>query len=138
MDILQAAYTQVGIREIPGKSDNEEILKYFHALGFTAKEFKDETAWCSAFMNYIAKICGKPFTGKLNARSWLDVGLPVVTPQPGDVVIFWRENPKSWKGHVGIFIAERDNQITVLGGNQGNEVGFKKYDSDKLLGYRRL
>jgi hypothetical protein len=31
------------------------------------------------------------------------VGTKVAYPEPGDIVVFWRESPQSWKGHVGIF-----------------------------------
>lgn len=136
--ILTIALWQYGIAEFKGSKDNPEILKYFVALGFAIARFKDETAWCSAFANWVAKTAGYQYTGKLNARSWLQVGEKVTQPQLGDVVVFWRENPKSWKGHVAFYIREDESNIYVLGGNQNNQVNIAPYPKSRLLEYRRL
>ncbi len=79
-------------------------------------------------------------TKKANARSWLHVGVSVVDPEPGDVVIFWRESPNSYKGHVGIFMgySQDKTRIYTLGGNQGNMVSQSAYSASQLLGFRRL
>jgi uncharacterized protein (TIGR02594 family) len=136
--LLNVALSQVGIREIVGSEDNPEVLKYFNEIGFDGRRLKDETAWCSAFMNWVAKECNAEYTKQLNARSWLKVGQEVITPKMGDVVVLWRESKSSWKGHVGLYICERDGYIYVLGGNQKNKVGINAYHSNRLLGYRRL
>lgn len=137
-NILSTALSQYGISEMPGEEkNNPEILKYFDIIG--QKWVKtDETAWCSAFVNWCAKMSGYDFTGKLNARSWLDIGHNVIKPVQGDIVIFWRELPNSWKGHVGIYISESLTDIYVLSGNQSNKVCIKPYKKTRLLGYRRL
>lgn len=144
--LLNAAYTQVGVAEVVGQKDNPEILKYFNELGFDGSELKDETAWCSAVINYLCKKLHLPYSGRLNARSWEAVGIPVENPQPGDLVIFWRgSSPNDTitgtdvkKGHVGLFINKVDGLIWVLGGNQGNRFSLEPYSDTKLIGYRRL
>jgi len=138
MEHLDLALTQVGIREIVGKKDNPEVLKYFDILGFDGAELKDETAWCSAFVNWVCKSSDLEFTAKLNARSWLWKGSEVDEPALGDVVVFWRGSPDSWKGHVGFYISETDGYINVLGGNQSNSVCIKPYLKSRVLTYRRL
>ncbi len=138
MEHLTKALSQIGIKEIKGQRDNPEILKYFNATGFNGTKLKDETAWCSAFMNWVCHNSGLEYPNKLNARSWLKVGWEVKKPKIGDVVVFWREDPQSWKGHVGIFIRETRNYIYCLGGNQNNQVNIKAYPKSKLLQYRRL
>jgi len=138
MKHLQIALSQVGIKEIPGKKDNPEVLKYFNEIGFNGSKLKDETAWCSAYANWVCKTAGLPFTGKLNARSWNKIGSKVTNPKLGDVVVFWRESPQSWKGHVAFFIRETRNWVYVLGGNQNNEVKISAYPKNKILSYRRL
>ena len=75
---------------------------------------------------------------KLTARSWLSVGESTNTPKVGDVVVFWRESPKSWKGHVGFFIKETKNYVYVLGGNQRNMVCIKAYAKSRVLDYKKL
>ncbi len=136
--MITKALGQYGIKEIPGVKNNPEIMKYFKEIGCKWVQ-DDETAWCSAFINWCAKSVAKPYTGKLNARSWLDIGEPIEGFQKtGDIVIFWREDPKGWKGHVGLFISETKDVIYTLGGNQDNQVCIKPYPKSRLLGYRRL
>ena len=137
-NLITIALGQIGIKEFSGKRDNPEVLKYFHDLGFDSQKIKDETSWCSAFMNWVAKTAGYEFSGGLNARSWLKVGKKIKNPQVGDVVVFWRESEKSWKGHVGIYLREDSLKIYVLGGNQKNQVCVQPYWKAQLLGYRRI
>lgn len=137
MTISEIALSQIGIKEIVGKQHNPEVLKYFHEIGHEWVK-DDETAWCSAFVNWCAKKANKPFSGKLNARSWLDVGVETKEPKPGDIVVLWRESPDSWKGHVGIFCREQGHYIYILGGNQKNSVCVQAYQKRQLLQYRRI
>lgn len=136
--IIQIAKSQLGIKEIPGPTDNPEVLKYFNEIGFDGAKLKDETSWCSAFANWVAKKAGVAGSGKLTARSWLTIGIPVTQPKEGDIVVFWRESKNSWKGHVAFFIKAEGNSILVLGGNQKNEVKISAYPKNRLLAYRRL
>ncbi|HAX95610.1 MAG TPA: TIGR02594 family protein [Prolixibacteraceae bacterium] len=135
---LHIALQEYGTREVPGTgSHNPEVVKYFQQGGFpTVRD--DETSWCSAFMNWCVKKAGGNPTGSLSARSWLNWGRPVVEPELGDIVVFWRRDPKGWEGHVGFFIKRDGTHVWVLGGNQSNEVNIQKYPGTELLGYRRL
>lgn len=135
--VLTIALKEYGTTEIKGASHNPRILQYFQEIGHKWVT-TDETAWCSAFMNWVAEEAGLESTGKLNARSWLSAGEKIESPEPGDVVVFWRESTKSWKGHVAIFIRETDTHIFCLGGNQGNRVCISTYPKYRVLGYRRL
>ena len=137
-DLLMFALGQYGVAELKGDGQhNDVIVNYFKEIGHKWVS-DDETAWCSAFMNYCAKMVGREMSGKLNARSWLNVGEEVEEPQPGDVVIFWRGSKDSWKGHVAIFINKDENYHYVLGGNQSNMVKISPYANYRVLGYRRL
>lgn len=137
-DIIEIALAEIGVAEIKGAKDNPRVLEYFDKAGFDGSKLKDETAWCSAFANWVAyKTCSLS-SGKLTARSWLKVGKKTETPEIGDVVVFWRESPQSWKGHVAFFIAERDGFIYVLGGNQNNRVNIQAYPKNRLLEYRDI
>lgn len=133
--LLNIAFSQYGVSEFPGESNNDEILKYFKSVG---KVYSDETAWCSAFTNWCCKEAGLPISGRLNARSWCKIGKGVETPELGDIIVLWRESLSSWKGHVGIYINEQDEYYNVLGGNQNNCVCIKKYPKHRILGFRRL
>lgn len=132
--LLEIALSQYGIKEWPGEKHNPEVLKYFKCLGY---DYSDEYAWCSAFLSWCCKKAGLEFSKKLNARSWLNIGRKIEIPVLGDIVIFWREDPDSWKGHAGIYVNEIDNYINCLGGNQNNMVCIKQYPKHRLLEYRR-
>lgn len=134
---INVALSQIGTKEIVGKNHNPEVLKYFKEIGHKWVT-TDETAWCSAFVNWVCKQSDKPYTKKLNARSWLKIGQKTECPEIGDIVVFWRGKPDSWKGHVAFFIRETKTHVYVLGGNQNNEVNITAYPKSKLLEYRTL
>lgn len=136
-DILKIALEQYGNKEIRGNEHNEEVVKYFTEIGFKQIQ-DDETAWCSAFINWCAMMAGQVRSDKLDARSWLKIGSKVTHPRMGDIVVFWRDDLNSWKGHVGIYISSDNDTIYCLGGNQSNMVNIAPYSKQKLLGYRRL
>ena len=138
MNIIKAALSQYGVKEIKGEKDNSQIIKYFTSIGFNSSKLKDETAWCSAFANWVAKTSGCEYSGKLNARSWLSVGTSTISPSIGDVVVLWRESPNSWKGHVGFYIKETKRYVYVLGGNQSNSVCIRAYTRDRILDFKKL
>lgn len=139
-NLLKVAINELGQKEISGPEHNQTILNYAREAGFTWIN-DDETPWCSIFINWVAKKAGLNSSNKLNARSWLLVGGNVDNaPEPGDIVIFWRESPESWKGHVGIFFGFSidGTRVYCLGGNQGNQVSVTAYPKANVLGFRRL
>lgn len=137
--LLRIAFNELGIEEISGDQHNPEILKYAHDTGIQGVT-TDEIPWCSTYVNWVAWKCGLQHSGKSNARSWLNVGQRVFSPEPGDVVVFWREDPQSWKGHVGFFIGFSPDlsRVYCLGGNQGNRVSVSAYRKETVLSYQRL
>lgn len=140
LDPYGLARRYIGTREIPGRKHNPVIVRWHRRLATWISD--DETPWCSSFVDYCAAETGRESTGKLHARSWLEVGLPVslAEARPGDVVIFWRGSRSSWTGHVAFFehFNRKRNLIYVLGGNQRNEVNVMGYPRNRLLGIRRL
>jgi len=127
----------IGLTEIGGEENNPQIVQFFKEIGHSWVQ-DDETAWCSAFLNWIALKCGCDRSLKLDARSWLGAGNEVHKPELGHIVILWREKPISWKGHTGLFAGIDDKHIHILGGNQGNQVKVAKYPKNRLLGYREV
>jgi len=139
MNILKIAFSQLGIKEISGSEDHPQIIKYAEETHIESVT-NDEIPWCSTFVNWCAQEAGLPISGKANARSWLNVGKRISSPEPGDIVIFWRESPHSWKGHVAIFLGfnKTSSRVYCLGGNQGDAVSISDYDAKKVLAYQRL
>ena len=141
--LIDAALNEIGVKELPGAADNSpRILEYFAEIGMSWVK-DDETAWCSASHNFIAKTSGYEYSGALDARSWLGIGIETTHPEKGDTVIFWRISPHGWQGHVGFYIRQRGNLIWTLGGNQSNQYKISTYPAARskkygLLGYRIL
>ena len=136
----------VGLREL-AEGDNP-LIQYAHSLcGFGPNE-PDETAWCSAFINFVAWTLRLPRSKSAMARSWLKVGTPIDLKDaiPAfDVVVFWRGKPDAATGHVGLYagvegetLAGDPRDVLVLGGNQGDAVSIAHYPAERLLGVRRL
>ena len=137
-EILHDMLANYGLTEVDGPKSNEKILEFFREIGYDWVTDDSTTAWCSAALNYFAKVRGYERSHKLDARSWLKVGELILEPELGDVVVFWRDRPDSWKGHVGLFIAQSLRYVYCLGGNQGNSISIDAYPRDRVLGYRRL
>jgi uncharacterized protein (TIGR02594 family) len=135
--MLLKAMEFYGLNEIPGEKNNPQIIQFFKDIGYEWVQ-TDETAWCGAFINWIAKQCDCQKSGRLDARSWLNIGSKTEKPQLGNIVVFWRESLRSWKGHVGIYVNQDEKNIYCLGGNQSNQVNIKPYPKNQLLGFRTL
>ena len=64
--IIDIALGEYGVKEIVGGKHNERILQYFKEIGHEWVK-DDETAWCSAFANWVVKTYGEKGSGELNA-----------------------------------------------------------------------
>ncbi|SHF19075.1 TIGR02594 family protein [Fodinibius roseus] len=138
-ELLKVATNELGVTEISGSVHSERILKYAEDIGLSWIN-DDETPWCSIFMNWVALKAGVEQSQSAAARSWLNVGFSVQNPEPGDIVVYWRGNPSSHQGHVGIFLgfSSDHERIYTLGGNQGDSVSISAYPRERLLDFRRL
>lgn len=133
-----------GVEEVEDVASNEDILKMLR-LDMDWPE-GDHVPWCSAFVNFVAWSMRLPRSKSLRARSWLQVGRAVMTPEIGfDVVVLKRgrgrqPGPSVIKapGHVGFFAGFEGARVLVLGGNQSDSVNIASYPKNRVLGYRRL
>lgn len=137
--LLNMVASYYGLTDIVGDSNNAQVLQFFTETDHP-EITDDDMSWCSVYMSWCAKNVNLERSTSLLARSWLEVGQIIDTPQPGDLVIFWREKQKSWQGHVSIFLSEdpETHQIFCIGGNQDDKVCVKPYPAEQVLGYRRL
>ena len=130
---LAVARAEIGVKEYPGAQHNPRVIKYLKST--TNQATSDETAWCSAFVNWCVVQAGVAGTNSAAARSWLKWGRALSEPVPGCMVVFQRgSSPTS--GHVAFYLETRGTGILVLGGNQSNSVCVSSYPAGKLLGYR--
>jgi|GEM_PF-1576442 len=111
--------------------------------------------WCAAFVSYVLKQAGVPFTGGAgengyyipsvaSVRSYFEASPNTYhparsgyVPQPGDIVIF-QEGIKPWESHVNIVIAVEGFKMTTIGGNEYNKVNqmsFPNYDESFITGF---
>lgn len=131
---LHAARRHIGVLEQPGGEHEDLILRWLAttSLGRWGRS-RDETPWCSAFVNAMIEAAGLEGTSSAMARSWLGWGLPC-PPRVGAVVVFPRGDPPS--GHVAFVDGVRGALIEALGGNQGNSVSVVERRVDEALGFR--
>lgn len=130
---LIAARKELGVREVPGRPANPRILEYFRASGHETI-MNDETAWCSAFINWAMKEAKIRGTMALNARSWATWGKPS-KERVGAICVFSRGSI-SWQGHVGILLSWTATRVKVLGGNQSDGVTAADYPRARLIAMR--
>jgi|GEM_PF-283692 len=125
-----------GVHELSGQAHNPRILEYLQSTTLDADAAsRDETHWCSAFVNWCMEQAGISGTNSALALSWLNWqdGVKLSQPRPGCVAVFVREGG----GHVGFYYGPKDhNTIFLLGGNQSDAVNVKSYPLAGLRGYR--
>lgn len=137
------ARADLGLSEIQGSLHNDRILEMFRAVGHGWVK-DDETAWCAAAMGYWLGRAGHQHTGRLDAQSYKDYGIPIKLSEarPGDIVVWRRGPPGNWQGHVGFYVRQVGDYIETLGGNQKDKVGVNRYpiNSDRytLIAVRRI
>lgn len=131
----EIAKGELGQKEVRG-GENPRIIEYHSATTLKAQE--DEVAWCSAFVSWCLEKARIKSTKSAAARSYLEWGQAVALKdaREGDIVVFKRGS-SSWQGHVGFFVSQDNDYITVLGGNQSDAVTYAKYSKANLLGVRR-
>lgn len=132
-DLMAIAQTTLGMNE----NDQNAALQEYLTTGGAGMD-PAKTAWCAAWLNATLGKAGMKGTGSNMARSFMDWGQGVDTPQRGDVAVFSRGDPNGPYGHVGLFDGYNpDGTIRVIGGNQGDSVSIAAYSPDQLLGFRR-
>jgi len=131
---MATARAELGVRAgTPGPS-NPRITEY-HGLTNIAG-YDDRAPWCSSFVHWVLGRHGIAGTGSALARSWLQWGQALEQPRPGCIVVLWRDDPASWRGHVGFYLRHEAERIHLLGGNQLDAVCEHHYPAESVLGYR--
>jgi uncharacterized protein (TIGR02594 family) len=131
---LAIARRELGVARHEAPRSNPRITAY-HA-GTNLEGFDDKVSWCSSFVHWCLAGAGMRGTGSGLARSWLDWGIELEAPKTGCIVVLTRDDPLSWKGHVGFFLHADEARIHLLGGNQLGAVREHHYPRGAVLGYR--
>ncbi len=131
---MPVARAELGVRSFPPGSSNPRITAY-HA-GTALRGYDDKANWCSSFVDWTLAQVGVVGTGSAIARSWLAWGESLDAPVAGCIAVLWRDEPLSWKGHVGFFVRHDGGHVVLLGGNQLEQVREQPYPLECVLGYR--
>ena len=141
---MPIADKEYGVIEFPGKEHNPRVLEYLATVTNISPTWRsqDETAWCSAFVNWCVEKAGYAGTKSALSASWLKWGKKIDKPVKGCIAVFSRDGG----GHVGFFFDQTptlsETYINILGGNQEHmetgigAVNLRHYLKSKLLGYR--
>jgi uncharacterized protein (TIGR02594 family) len=131
---MAAAWAEFGQSERSGRDANPRILDYFSTLGrFDIVD--DETAWCAAYVGACLERAGYASTRSLMARSYLEWGTGIETPDVGAIAVLTRGADPAL-GHVGFVAGSTDEALFLLGGNQADAVTLARFDRNRLLGLR--
>ena len=129
-DWMDIARGQMGQKEIAGARDNTRIVDYHKSTSLRAGD--DETPWCSSFVNWTLERAGHRGTDSAAAISWKHWGNKVDglgKAKEGDVVVLHQRGRPSSKGnHVAFFTGKGDGSVTLLGGNQSDQVKKSTYN----------
>lgn len=131
---LQQAWREFGQRERPGEAHNPRILALYRDAGH-GEVAGDEVAWCAAFCGACLERAGIRSTRSLLARSYLGWGAALAAPRIGAVAVLSRGTDPG-QGHVGFWLGEAEDDVVLLGGNQGNAVSVARYPRSRLLALR--
>jgi hypothetical protein len=147
---LQAAINELkaGAGEVGGNNCGPWVKKYLTPAGLG-----EGNSWCASFVSWCylqasgnqkdkmpfaycpgARALLKEFTDK----GWGNAPGISYQPQPGDIVVWWREQLQGWLGHAGMVHQLKDGMLYTIEGNRSPNVqGFSYVFSrmDKLLGY---
>lgn len=133
---LSTARSEIGVKTYPLGQSNPRITEYHEHTNIQG--YDDKAAWCSSFLNWVFAQHNIAGTGSALARSWLEWGAAIETPELGCVAVLEREDPSGWKGHVGLFLRIIDDQVLLFGGNQLDEVREHSYPLSSVLAYRSV
>ena len=130
----EIAKGEEGIKEFPGDADNPQVVKYLKSCSTLSQSFQrnDETAWCSAFVNWCVEQAGFEGTESAAARSWMHWGKPAAAPKKGCIVVLSRGSNPAF-GHVGFFVAQTSTTVQLLGGNQHDSVNVTSFPITRVL-----
>lgn len=128
---MEVAMGELGQQEIAGSEDNERIVDYFDSVSYRATD--DETPWCAAFANWVLMQAGIARTESAAALSFAKWGVKTTKPKYGDIVVF---DHGHGRGHVGFFMGTDGKNVSVLGGNQNNQVNITKFAASRVAHYR--
>ncbi len=118
-------------KDVSSMEATDEYIKYTDGNRY---------AWCAAFVSWVMREAGSPFTegaadegwlqgGVINMKSWFEEyggyhdAASGYVPKPGDVVFYiYSGNTMYPEEHVNLVVAVDDDTITTIGGNETDTI----------------
>lgn len=141
---IRVAHAELLVHQIalPGQH-NMRIVEYHQTT--TLKATDDETAWCSAFVNWVMEKAGYAGTGSAAAKSWMDWGVAIPAPREGAVTVVKKKSSSANSAastssgfHVAFLVYANSSTVRLLGGNQSSQVKYSDFPLNdwEVKGYR--
>jgi hypothetical protein len=138
-----------GAREEQRDNDGPWVRKYLNGV------VPPPANWCAGFVSwcFAQHADGVPFRYSVGARDirdqfrrkgWAYDLASGTTPEPGDIIVWWRGQPQGWMGHIGFVHHVADGIVYTIEGNKGGyPARVRPFDYvlsriDKLLGFGRV
>lgn len=128
-NVLAKAIADLGVREDLGKNDGKRIREYFKYFDMDGGQ-----DWCAAAVSaWMKEAGGGPIAGAVGARNvgkqfaqagkWVSrENITSKDMSPGNIVVWSRGGPDSWKGHIGVIDTfDGRNSFTSIEGNSGSK-----------------
>jgi uncharacterized protein (TIGR02594 family) len=129
---MDIAKLEIGQCESLSDVPNPRIIEYHSKTTLDSK--LDATAWCASFVTWVLDKSKMKNMKSAWAKDYLNYGIKLDSPIYGCLVILSRGQNS---GHVAFFNKENaDGTLNLLGGNQDNQVKYKDFPKDHVLGYR--
>lgn len=127
---LQLARADIGQRESLGPNDSLWLRKVWASL---SGSWLHGQPWCGGAVAHWMQQAGIAYPKDYyRARAWASWG-DEVDPTPGAVVVYGRAGG----GHVGLLVGRTAaGQLLTLGGNQGDAVNIRPFDTARVLAIR--
>ncbi len=129
---MRVAQAEMFVAEVAGRGNNPRIMEY-HATTTLGSQ-PDSVPWCSSFVNWCLRQVGIRGTNSAAAASWVNWGQGLEAPRYGCIVQLRtarqghdRATGSSSGNHVAFFVSQTATHITLLGGNQSNQVKESNY-----------
>lgn len=135
---LTIARGEIGQAEIAGDQDNPRIVEYLKCVSIPPSiTLHDEISWCAAFVCWCLQSAGIQSTHSAAARAYLNWGKELKSPKLGCIAVLKR-GTSAWQGHAAFHLSEDliRGRVTLLGGNQKNQVCIESFPQSDVLSNR--
>ncbi|HEX2882147.1 MAG TPA: peptidoglycan-binding protein [Polyangiaceae bacterium] len=137
---------KAGAGEVGGNNKGPFVKKYLNGKA------PEGSNWCAGFVSHCFaqgkaplpleySVGGRAILGQLSKKGWAHKPNSGYQPEPGDIVVWWREKADGWMGHIGLVYQLQNGMLYTIEGNKSAKVqGFSYVFTrmEQLLGFGRI